>query len=129
MDSEDWLRTRIGLDALTDSCLARVLGTGQLLLGTVLFTLLVFLFPTVFVYYLLLAVARASIAALRLTLALAVVSLNRLPVLAALLLLLDPDAFPAGRIAIVYSSLLKAQTPSPPRAFPAGPTRTAPRPA
>lgn len=85
----------------------------QLLLGTILFTLLAFLFPTVFVYYLAFAAARFAIVAARIALDTALALLNHLPLFALMLRLKDPARLPAG-VRLVW---LDAQGPLAPSAF------------
>ncbi|KAJ9651016.1 pig-Q [Neophaeococcomyces mojaviensis] len=68
----------------------------QLLLGTILFTLLFFLLPTVIVFYLTFAVARMSIITLKATLDTCLACLNHFPLFALLLKIKDSKRLPGG---------------------------------
>ncbi|KAG8948278.1 phosphatidylinositol N-acetylglucosaminyltransferase subunit gpi1 [Tulasnella sp. 424] len=68
----------------------------QLLLGTILFTLLAFLFPTVLVYYALFALARVSIILAHASLETCLAFLNHFPLFAMMLRLKDPSRLPGG---------------------------------
>ncbi|KIO32566.1 hypothetical protein M407DRAFT_18607 [Tulasnella calospora MUT 4182] len=68
----------------------------QLLLGTILFTLLAFLFPTVLVYYALFALARVLIILIHASLETCQAFLNHFPLFAMLLRLKDPARLPGG---------------------------------
>ncbi|KAK9478513.1 N-acetylglucosaminyl transferase component-domain-containing protein [Lipomyces japonicus] len=81
------LRNRI------DSC---VYDLDQLLLGTLLFTLLTFLLPTVLVFYLTFASARLGIIVVNAILESALVLLNHFPLFAIMLRLKDPKRLPGG---------------------------------
>jgi phosphatidylinositol glycan class Q protein len=85
----------------------------QLLLGTILFTLLFFLLPTVIVFYLTFASARMAIITLKATLDTCLACLNHFPLFALMLRLKDSKRLPGG----IYFALLKPeistiQTPS-----------------
>jgi phosphatidylinositol glycan class Q protein len=69
----------------------------QLLLGTILFTLLVFLLPTVFVFYLTFATARVGVIGLICGLETSLACLNHFPLFAAMLRLKDSRRLP-GRV-------------------------------
>ncbi|BFZ56348.1 pig-Q [Savitreella phatthalungensis] len=68
----------------------------QLLLGTVLFTLLVFLFPTVLVFYVTFAIARIAIRFLRTALDMVLAFLVQLPLFGLLLRIKDAKRLPGG---------------------------------
>ena len=68
----------------------------QLLLGTILFTLLFFLLPTVAVFYLTFAFARVSIILLQAALDTCLACLNHFPLFALMLRLKDPKRLPGG---------------------------------
>ena len=68
----------------------------QLLLGTLLFTLLVFLFPTTFVYYLFFFLLHAAVGVVQNIARLAVALINYCPLFAVLLRLMDPCHLPGG---------------------------------
>ncbi|KFY04993.1 hypothetical protein O988_00354 [Pseudogymnoascus sp. VKM F-3808] len=68
----------------------------QLLLGTILFTLLFFLLPTVIVFYLTFAIARMSIISLKATLDTALACLNHFPLFALMLRFKDSQRLPGG---------------------------------
>ena len=68
----------------------------QLLLGTILFTLLFFLLPTVVVFYLTFASARMAIIALKATLDTCLACLNHFPLFALMLRLKDSQRLPGG---------------------------------
>ncbi|KAJ2899068.1 N-acetylglucosaminyl transferase component-domain-containing protein [Zalerion maritima] len=68
----------------------------QLLVGTMLFTLLVFLLPTVVVYYLNFAVARMAIITLKAGFDSLLSCLNHFPLFALMLRLKDPRRLPGG---------------------------------
>jgi phosphatidylinositol N-acetylglucosaminyltransferase subunit Q len=75
----------------------------QLLLGTILFTLLFFLLPTVIVFYLTFASARMAIISLKATLDTCLACLNHFPLFALMLRLKDSKRLPGG----IHFSLLK----------------------
>jgi len=66
----------------------------QLLLGTILFTLLFFLLPTVAVFYLTFAFARMGIIVLKATLDTLLACLNHFPIFALMLRFKDPSRLP-----------------------------------
>jgi phosphatidylinositol N-acetylglucosaminyltransferase subunit Q len=66
----------------------------QLLLGTILFTLLVFLLPTVLVFYITFALARVAIIAFKATLDAMLACLNHFPLFALMLKFKDPSRLP-----------------------------------
>jgi len=68
----------------------------QLLLGTILFTLLVFLLPTVLVFYATFAVAHVAIIALKAVLDTMLACLNHFPLFALMLKVKDPSRLPGG---------------------------------
>uniref|UniRef100_A0A7S4PED8 Uncharacterized protein n=1 Tax=Guillardia theta TaxID=55529 RepID=A0A7S4PED8_GUITH len=68
----------------------------QLLLGTMLFTLLVFLFPTTFVYYLFFFLLNFTVSVVQTAIRLIVSVLNHFPLFSVLLRLLDPSHLPGG---------------------------------
>ncbi|EON65103.1 hypothetical protein W97_04338 [Coniosporium apollinis CBS 100218] len=68
----------------------------QLLLGTILFTLLFFLLPTVFVFYLTFASARMAIITLKAFLDTALACLNHFPLFALMLRIKDSQRLPGG---------------------------------
>ncbi|KAF9566385.1 phosphatidylinositol N-acetylglucosaminyltransferase subunit gpi1 [Mortierella alpina] len=68
----------------------------QLLLGTILFTLLTFLFPTIVVYYLTFALSRVAVICMQATMETVLACLNHFPLFAIMLRLKDPDRLPGG---------------------------------
>ncbi|KAL1619197.1 pig-Q [Diplodia seriata] len=68
----------------------------QLLLGTILFTLLFFLLPTVFVFYLTFASARMAIIVLKAVLDTLLMLLNHFPIFALMLRIKDSRRLPGG---------------------------------
>ncbi|KAF2732828.1 N-acetylglucosaminyl transferase component Gpi1 [Polyplosphaeria fusca] len=68
----------------------------QLLLGTILFTLLFFLLPTVFVFYLTFASARVAVIGLKAALEIGLACLNHFPLFAAMLRIKDSRRLPGG---------------------------------
>jgi phosphatidylinositol N-acetylglucosaminyltransferase subunit Q len=68
----------------------------QLLLGTILFTLLFFLLPTVLVFYLTFASARMAIISLKATLDTCLACLNHFPLFALMLRIKDSQRLPGG---------------------------------
>ncbi|KAG0305690.1 phosphatidylinositol N-acetylglucosaminyltransferase subunit gpi1, partial [Dissophora globulifera] len=68
----------------------------QLLLGTILFTLLTFLFPTIVVYYLTFALSRVMVICMQATVETILACLNHFPLFAIMLRLKDPDRLPGG---------------------------------
>ncbi|KAI8869300.1 Gpi1-domain-containing protein [Ramicandelaber brevisporus] len=68
----------------------------QLLLGTILFTLLAFLFPTVVIYYIPFAFARIAIIALHGLIKTVLALLNHFPLFAIVIRLKDARRFPGG---------------------------------
>ncbi|KAG0268816.1 phosphatidylinositol N-acetylglucosaminyltransferase subunit gpi1 [Actinomortierella ambigua] len=68
----------------------------QLLLGTILFTLLTFLFPTIVVYYLTFALSRVTVICLQALMETVLACLNHFPLFAIMLRLKDPDRLPGG---------------------------------
>jgi phosphatidylinositol glycan class Q protein len=77
----------------------------QLLLGTILFTLLFFLLPTVLVFYLTFAFARMSIISLKATLDACLAFLNHFPLFALMLRVKDSKRLPGG----LHFQLLETQ--------------------
>ncbi|KAJ3345879.1 phosphatidylinositol N-acetylglucosaminyltransferase subunit gpi1 [Entophlyctis luteolus] len=68
----------------------------QLLVGTILFTLLVFLFPTVSVYYLLFTLTRLAVVLVQGGFEIILAFLNHFPLFAILLRIKDPNRLPGG---------------------------------
>ncbi|KAG0200008.1 phosphatidylinositol N-acetylglucosaminyltransferase subunit gpi1 [Mortierella sp. GBA30] len=68
----------------------------QLLLGTILFTLLTFLFPTIVVYYLTFALSRVMVICMQATMETVLACLNHFPLFAIMLRFKDPDRLPGG---------------------------------
>ncbi|KAF8332033.1 N-acetylglucosaminyl transferase component-domain-containing protein [Cantharellus anzutake] len=68
----------------------------QLMLGTILFTLVTFLFPTVLVYYLLFALCRLGIIMIHACLETALAFMNHFPLFATILRFKDPARLPGG---------------------------------
>ncbi|KAI9022930.1 N-acetylglucosaminyl transferase component-domain-containing protein [Phycomyces nitens] len=68
----------------------------QLLLGTCLFTLLTFLFPTVLIYYLTFAVGRVGVIFLQAIMETLLAFFNHFPLFAIMLRAKDPDRLPGG---------------------------------
>eukprot|EP00158_Paraphelidium_tribonemae_P007196 Partr_v1_DN28149_c0_g1_i2_m55693 putative Phosphatidylinositol glycan anchor biosynthesis, class Q len=68
----------------------------QLLLGTILFTLLFFLFPTVIVYYVLFCMAQVSAITFKVVLQVLLAVLNHFPLFALMLRIKDPLRLPGG---------------------------------
>jgi phosphatidylinositol glycan class Q protein len=77
----------------TDSCDYEL---DQLLIGTILFTLLIFLLPTVLVYYCLFASARMAIIVLKASLDTMLACLNHFPLFALMLRVKDSKRLPGG---------------------------------
>ncbi|KAI8876187.1 Gpi1-domain-containing protein [Backusella circina FSU 941] len=68
----------------------------QLLLGTSLFTLLTFLFPTIVIYYVTFAVGRVGVIFLQAIMETILAFFNHFPLFAIMLRLKDPDRLPGG---------------------------------
>ncbi|CAO3645141.1 unnamed protein product [Cunninghamella blakesleeana] len=68
----------------------------QLLLGTCLFTLLAFLFPTVLIYYLTFALSRVAIIFLQAIMETLLAFFNHFPLFTIMLRIKDPDRVPGG---------------------------------
>ena len=81
----------------------------QLLLGTILFTLLFFLLPTVAVFYITFAVSRIGIIILKGALDLLLACLNHFPLFALMLRAKDPGRLPGG----INFSLISISQPTP----------------
>ena len=82
----------------------------QLLLGTILFTLLFFLLPTVVVFYLTFASARIVIISLKASLDTCLACLNHFPLFALMLRLKDSKRLPGGiHFRLLESSITKAK--------------------
>ncbi len=79
----------------------------QLLLGTILFTLLFFLLPTVVVFYLTFASARMAIISLKATLDTCLACLNHFPLFALMLRIKDSQRLPGG----IHFQLLDTEQP------------------
>lgn len=90
----------------------------QLLLGTILFTLLFFLFPTVVVYYLLFCTARITVIGVQIVLKTMLAVLNHFPLFTLMLRFKDPLRLPGGirldiRTPIVNESLFSRLSRTP----------------
>jgi phosphatidylinositol N-acetylglucosaminyltransferase subunit Q len=97
----------------------------QLLLGTILFTLLFFLLPTVAVFYLTFATARMAIISLKAVLDTCLACLNHFPLFALMLRLKDSRRLPGGiRFRLIGPHLVPTLPPSAPR-MPGHPSSTA----
>ncbi len=81
----------------------------QLLVGTILFTLLSFLLPTVVVFYINFAIARMVIISLKAAFDTALSCLNHFPLFAVMLRIKDPKRLPGGS-SLDLSSLLVTLT-------------------
>ncbi|KMP01949.1 hypothetical protein CIRG_02088 [Coccidioides immitis RMSCC 2394] len=90
----------------------------QLLLGTILFTLLFFLLPTILVFYITFASARMAIISLKATLDTCLAMLNHFPLFALMLRLKDPRRLPGG----IKFELRKQSTPNSDDIFRCAPT-------
>jgi phosphatidylinositol glycan class Q protein len=97
----------------------------QLLLGTILFTLLFFLLPTVAVFYATFAGARMAIIALKAALDTWLAVLNHFPLFALMLRIKDSRRLPGG-IRFELCDMPPEQTPSPPTKSTTTPTASAP---
>jgi phosphatidylinositol glycan class Q protein len=82
----------------------------QLLLGTILFTVLFFLLPTVFVFYLTFASARMAIISFKAGLDTLLACLNHFPLFALMLRFKDSSRLPGG----IHFELQTTSAPSPP---------------
>ncbi|TFK49641.1 Gpi1-domain-containing protein [Heliocybe sulcata] len=82
----------------------------QLLLGTILFTLVAFLFPTVLTYYSLFAALQFCVILIRASLETLLVFMNHFPLFALMLRVKDPWRLPGG----IYFEFLPASDSSPP---------------
>ncbi|KND04909.1 phosphatidylinositol N-acetylglucosaminyltransferase [Spizellomyces punctatus DAOM BR117] len=71
-------------------------GLDQLLLGTIVFTLLIFLFPTVAVYYILFSLVRLTIVLMQAVFEIMLAMVNHFPLFAIMLRFKDPKRLPAG---------------------------------
>ncbi|KAI9009660.1 N-acetylglucosaminyl transferase component-domain-containing protein [Gaertneriomyces semiglobifer] len=87
-------------------------GLDQLLLGTLVFTILVFLFPTVAVYHVLFSLIRIGIVLVLGILELALAIVNHFPLFALMIRVKDPLRLPAG-VAFQFSSPPPAVAGSP----------------
>lgn len=76
----------------------------QLLLGTILFTLLFFLLPTVLVFYITFASARMAIISLKATLDTCLAFLNHFPLFALMLRIKDADRLPGNFFFLVLQN-------------------------
>jgi phosphatidylinositol glycan class Q protein len=76
----------------------------QLLLGTILFTLLFFLLPTVVVFYLAFASARMAIISLKAVLDTALACLNHFPIFALMLRLKDSQRLPGISLQTAFNA-------------------------
>ncbi|KAF7508586.1 hypothetical protein GJ744_009135 [Endocarpon pusillum] len=85
----------------------------QLLLGTILFTLLFFLLPTVAVFYLTFAFARVSIIVLKALLDTCLACLNHFPLFALMLRVKDPKRLPGGVHFTLYQDPFPARNQCP----------------
>ncbi|KAG9307774.1 hypothetical protein G9A89_023339 [Geosiphon pyriformis] len=68
----------------------------QLLLGTILFTLITFLFPTIVVFYAIFALSRVGVIFLQVVMETLLAFLNHFPLFAILLRFTDPERLPGG---------------------------------
>jgi phosphatidylinositol glycan class Q protein len=68
----------------------------QLLLGTLLFTVLLFLLPTVAMYYLVFSLLRTSVLAVHVMINISINLLARIPIYGLLIWLFDPLQLPGG---------------------------------
>lgn len=87
----------------------------QLLLGTILFTLLIFLLPTVFVFYLTFATARVAVISLKVALEIGLACLNHFPLFAMMLRVKDSRRLPgiyAPCVSSCFISLTRRQVVS-----------------
>lgn len=82
----------------------------QLLLGTILFTLLFFLLPTVLVFYLTFATARLSVIFLKAALEMGLACLNHFPLFALMLRVKDPNRLP-GTLILYRTSIVLIRVP------------------
>ncbi|KAI8813172.1 N-acetylglucosaminyl transferase component-domain-containing protein, partial [Cladochytrium replicatum] len=73
-----------------------VYGIDQLLLGTLMFTLLIFLFPTVGVFYLFFTLCRVVVVGLQASADILLAAINHFPLFALMQLVKDPARLPAG---------------------------------
>ncbi|KAG0241250.1 phosphatidylinositol N-acetylglucosaminyltransferase subunit gpi1 [Actinomortierella wolfii] len=105
----------------------------QLLLGTILFTLLTFLFPTIVVYYLTFTLSRVTVMFLQASMETVLACLNHFPLFAIMLRLKDPDRLPGGLkieacperfffdratpLRWVVSSIMSVSNPYPPNSY------------
>jgi len=95
----------------------------QLLLGTILFTLLFFLLPTVVVFYLTFALSRMAIISLKAALDTLLSCLNHFPLFALMLRLKDSQRLPGGiRFALMTPSTLPSRPPGTHPQIPTPPT-------
>ncbi|ORX98268.1 Gpi1-domain-containing protein [Basidiobolus meristosporus CBS 931.73] len=93
----------------TDSC---DYGLDQLLIGTILFTLLTFLFPTIVVYYLTFLTGRLGVVFLQISFGMLLALLNHFPIFAIMLRILDPEKLPGGlKLDICDSNYILRQRP------------------
>lgn len=84
----------------------------QLLLGTILFTLLFFLLPTVVVFYLTFATARMAIISLKAVLDTCLACLNHFPLFALMLRLKDSKRLPGGiRFSLIDTHIVPTSQP------------------
>ena len=83
----------------------------QLLVGTILFTLLFFLLPTVVVFYLNFAIARMVIISLKAVFDTMLSCLNHFPLFALMLRVKDPGRLPGMLVSPPQSSSLQLTTP------------------
>ncbi|TPX35678.1 hypothetical protein SmJEL517_g01907 [Synchytrium microbalum] len=86
----------------------------QLLLGTILFTVLIFLFPTVAVYYMLFYISRMAVISLHGFCDIALAIINHFPLFAIMLRFKDPGRLPAGirfRITSALDGLILENVP------------------
>ncbi|PSN62510.1 Gpi1-domain-containing protein [Corynespora cassiicola Philippines] len=89
----------------------------QLLLGTILFTLLFFLLPTVFVFYLTFASARVAVIGLKAILEIGLACLNHFPLFAAMLRIKDSRRLPGGICFELQDVIPDASADSAPTAY------------
>lgn len=74
----------------------------QLLLGIIVFSILIYLMPTVFIFYLTFAVARICLLIITSTLKFVLISLNHMPIVVLLLKLKNKERLPSGIIITLH---------------------------
>ncbi|KAI9332725.1 N-acetylglucosaminyl transferase component-domain-containing protein [Zopfochytrium polystomum] len=84
------------LNVLRDRVDSAEFDLDQLLLGTILFTVIVFLLPTVAVYYILFSLIRVAVLSIQSVIEIALAILNHFPLFAIMLRFKDPHRLPSG---------------------------------